>query len=349
MNSTRTTMGYIIALSMVMTGFANARPALARHGASGPTGTAQVVADDTKAGGGATTQAPAAGPNAESPKPGGESPKSGVWIQARIMKINKLREMMDEKVELTSAQKTKVGGLFSDFIEDAKNNVPMRLNDPPKPDHKTSPPRSPRRPRPLEKVPKEGDPPATKGVADKIRPQMMEPLTPTDDHSDVLIGKVKAQLNPDQVPAFEKVVERWKAIAPRGPRSGPFQQLRRALQDPEVGLSESEKADADKVLQETLKSVRSDPDRDPGKMEKAADKARSTICEKLTPLQRSKIEADLQMFKAEQKELNDSTNRGPNRVGKPRTKDAKGAAKPDSPDKKDTAKPDNDNKDKDNK
>ncbi len=326
MDSTRTTMGCIIALSMVVAGFANARPAFARHTTSGPTGTAQVVADGAKAGGGATTQAPAGDPKAGSSKPLAVSRKPGVRMQARIVKINRLREMMDEKVELTSAQKTKVDGLFSEFIEDAKNTVPQRQ---------------------LQKPHEAGDTAAVERVGDEIRPLKKEPLNPTDDHSDALIEKVKAQLNPDQIPAFEKVVERWKAVSPRRPRSGPFQQLRKALRDPEVGLSESEKADADKVLQDMLKSFQSDPDRNPEKMEKAIDKARSTICEKLTPLQRSKIEADLQMFQAEQKELNDVTNRGPNRVGKTKTEDAKGAAKPDSPIKKDTAKPDNDDGSKD--
>jgi len=144
MNSTRTTMGCIIALSMVVAGFANARPAFARHVASGPTGTAQGVADDTKAGGGATTQAPAAGPKAGSSKPLAVSPKPGVRMQARIVRINRLREIMDEKVELTSAQKTKVDDLFSDFIDDTKNNMPIRRNDPTKPDHRISPLQIPR-------------------------------------------------------------------------------------------------------------------------------------------------------------------------------------------------------------
>jgi len=81
-----------------------------------------------------------------------------------------------------------------------------------------------------------------------------------------------------------------------------------------VGLSESEKADADKILQDTLKSFQSDPDRSPEKMEKAVDKARSTICEKLTPLQRSKIEADFEMFKTEEKELRNSKYRALNRI-----------------------------------
>jgi hypothetical protein len=320
-------MGCIIALSMVVAGFANARPAFARHDASRPTETAQVVADDTKAGGGATTQAPAAGPKARSSKTLAVAPKPGVPMPARIVRINKLREMMDEKVELTSTQKTKVDGLFSDFIEAAKNTPPVRR---------------------LEKPREAGDTAAVERVGDEIRPLKKELLPPTGDPSEVLIEKVRAQLNPDQVPAFAKVVERWKAITPRRPRTGPLLQLRKALQDPEVGLSESEKADADKVLKDTLKSLQSDPDRNPEKMEKAADKARSTICEKLTPLQCSKIEADLKMFKAEQKELNDSTDRGQNRVDKPKTEAAKGAAKPDSPDKKDAAKPENDNGNKDN-
>jgi hypothetical protein len=327
MNSTRMTMGCIIALSMLVAGFANAQPALAGHGASGPTGTAHVVADDTKAGGGATTQAPAGGPKVGSSKTLAVAPKPGARVQARIVQINRLREMMDEKVELTSAQKTKVDGLFSDFIEDAKKTVPVRR---------------------LEKPREAEDTAAVERAGDEIRPLKKEPLNPTDDHSNVLIEKVKAQLDPNQVPAFEKVVERWKAIAPRGPGSGPLLRLRRALQDPEVGLSESEKADADKVLQDTLKSFQSDPDRSPEKTEKAADKARATICEKLTPLQRSKIEANLQMFKVEQKELNDSTDRDPNLVDKPKTEDAKGTVKPDSPDKKDAAKPDKDNGNKDN-
>ncbi|MFH1107821.1 MAG: hypothetical protein V1790_01295 [Planctomycetota bacterium] len=327
MNSTRTTMGCIIALSMVVAGFANARPAFARHDASRPTKTAQVVADDTKAGGGAATQAPAAAPKARSSKTLARAPKPGVRMQARIVQINKLREMMDEKVELTSTQKRKVDGLFNYFIKTAKNAVPQRQ---------------------LQTPPEAGDTAAVERVGGEIRPLKKEPLPPTDDPSEVLIEKVRAQLNPDQVPAFEKVVERWKVITSLGPRTGPLLQLRRALQDPEVGLSESEKADADKVLRDTLKSLQSDPDCNPEKMETAADKARSTICEKLTPLQRSKIEANLKMFKAEQKELNDSTNQGPNRVDKPKTEDAKGAAKPDSPDKKDAAKPDNDNGNKDN-
>ena len=256
--------------------------------------------------------------------------------------------MMDEKVELTSVQKTKVDRLFSDFIEDTKNNAPAHRHDQTRPDNKIFPPLIPQLQRQLEKAQEAGDTAAVERIRGEIALLKKGPLTPPDDHSDVLIEKVKAQLNPDQVPAFEKVVERWKAVTLRGPRMGPFQQLRRALQDPEVGLSESEKADADKVLQDTLKSFQSDPDRSPAKMENAADKARSTICEKLTPLQRSKIEADLKMFKAEEKELRNSKYRALKRVDTLEPKDAKGAAKPDSPDKKDTAKPDNDNGDKDN-
>lgn len=347
MNSTRTTMGCIIALSMVAAGLANARPALAGQGENGPTGTAQLAADNAKAGGGATTQAPAADPKAGTSKPGAESPKLGVRVQSRIVKIDRLRKMMDEKVELTSVQKTKIDRLFGDFIEDTKNNVPSRRGDQIKPDNKIFPPEIPQLQRQLEKAQEAGDTAVVERIKADIALLKKEPLTPLDDHSDVLIEKVRAQLNPDQVPAFEKVVERWKAISPRGPRTGPFQQLRRALHDPEAGLSESEMADADKILQDTLKSVQSDPDRSPEKMEVAVAKARYAIYDKLAPAQRSKIEADLKMFKEQEQNLDDSKSRGPNRVDKPKTKDAKQTPKPGSSDKKDPAKPDNDNKDKD--
>ena len=332
MNSARTTISHIILLSSMVAGLTHARVALAGGDAAKPAGTPQAAADNSNAQPGATVQPPAKDPKAAASNAVDDSEKFGPRITQRITKINKLRQMMEEKVELTSEQKKKIGRLFDDFIEDTKNSSPKRAKDPNTPSNKIFPPTMRDLEKQLQKAQEAGDEAAVEKIRQEIKILKKEPATPADDHSPILIEKITAELKPEQVAAFENVVERWKAVSPRGPRTGPFQQLRRALQDPEVGLSEAEKTTVEKILTDTLQSVREGGERNPEKMAQAVEKARVVIYEKLTPQQRSKVEANLKAFKAEEKGLDDSKYRGPHKVDKPK-KDTKAGPKKESTDK----------------
>ena len=333
MNSRRTTFGRIIVLSaMAAAGLTHARVALAGGDAAEPLGAPQAAADNSNAQSGATVQPPAKDPKVAASNAAGDLDKFGPRITHRITKTNKLRQMMEEKVELTSAQKTKIGRLFDDFIEDTKNSSPKRAKDPNTPSNKIFPPTMRDFEKQLQKAQEAGDEAAVERIRREIKILKKEPATPSDDHSPILIEKITAELKPEQVAAFENVVERWKAVSPRGPRTGPFQQLRRAIHDPEVGLSEAEKTTVDKILTDTLQSVREGDERNPEKMAQAVEKARVVIYEKLTPQQRSKVEANLKAFKAEEKGLDDSKYRGPHKVDKPK-KDTKPGPKKESTDK----------------
>ena len=341
MNSIRTTISCIFLLSFMAAGLTHARAALAGHDAVEPAGAAQVAANDTGVQTGATTQPPAKNQKAATSGADDDSAKLGPRIASRIAKISKLRTMMEEKVGLTSAQKTKIDRLFEDFIDDTKNstNANKRRKDPNTPPNKIFPPSMRDLEKQLQKAKESGDEAAVERIRQEIKILKKEPPMPSDDHSSVLIEKITDELNPDQRPVFAQVVARWQAIAPRGPRTGPFQQLRRALQDPEVGLSEADRASIDKILADTLKSVRSGSIKSgPDKMAEAVEKARVVIYEKLTPQQRAKVDANLKMFRAEEKEWDDSQHRGPHRVDRPKDR-TKTDAKKEPIDKSPTSKP----------
>jgi hypothetical protein len=225
---------------------------------------------------------------------------AGQRLQLRIDKITKLQTMTEERVEMSSSQKTAVRRLFSDYLDDVRASFTHR-GRPTARENKVMPPSMAQLQSQLDAAKNAADKDKVAEIEQQMSNLRREPTSNADDFSDVLIEKVKKELKPSQVAEFDKVVERWKAISPRGPRSGPFQQLRRALSDPDVGLTEAQKATTDKILEETLRENRSGGTRDPQKMAAAVEKAKGQIFQELTAEQRAKVEADLKMFRAEDK------------------------------------------------
>jgi len=332
MNSARTTIRFIVLLSIMTAGLAHTGVGFAAGDAPGPGGVGQSRGDSI-AQTGPTVQPPSKNPKAAAPRAAAGKEVFGPRFEYRISNINKLRAMMEEKIELTPEQKAKINGLFNDFIEDMRNNSPQRSRDPNTPANKVYPPSMRDLEKQLKSAEEKGDDAATEKIRREITILKKEPSTATEDYSPVLIEKVAAELKPEQAATFASVVERWKAVSPRGPRTGPFKQLRRALLDPEVGLTEAERATVEKVLNDALKSGRAGGDRNAEKMAEAVEKARAVIFEKLTPEKREKVEANLKAFKAEERNLDDSKSRGPRRVGMPKQDKKAGGLKEESEDK----------------
>lgn len=233
----------------------------------------------------------------------------GPRLKFKVAKINSLRKMVEEKVDLNPAQKGIVRKLFNDYISDLKANVPTKQNRTVTKRNKIYPPTVEQLEEDLADARKKGDVAKAAEIERQITLAKKTLTTPVDDQTYLLLEAIKKELKPDQLAQFEKVVERWHAISPRGPRTGSFQQLRRALADPEVGMSEEQKKATDAILQDTLKEVRMGGSRSPEKMEESVTKARIAIFEKLTPEQQMKVNANLKTFKAEDIVYDDSKAR----------------------------------------
>ncbi len=264
----------------------------------------------------ATAKTPAASDN-KGPAAGSDADKLGPRFEANIAKLNKLRRMMDEKLELSPAQRGTIGRLLDTFISELKENKAIKKRSAPKQPSTIYPKSVPQLEEDLKKAQADNDTEKMEKIRQQIGQIKREPPTPMDDETAALFEKLRDELKPDQKEKFEKVVARWKAITPRGPRTGPFQQLRRAVMDPEVELTEAQKTGTEAIFNETLRVVRLDGERDPAKVADAVDEAKAKVFEKLTPEQQAKVNANLKMFRAEEKGYDESKFRGPKAVKKP--------------------------------
>lgn len=322
MNRSRMTIGRMMVFGAAWTGLAVTRLAFPQQDATSGAGARQPTSDDAKPQTG--TPPPVGEAKTASSERTDDSSKLGPWVREMIAPVYRLRQKMDEKIVLNSAQRAKIAQLFDDFLEDTKNNDPSRRNNPNKPANKIFPPDL----RELEEKLKQSQRTGDDAEAAKLRSQIamigLERPHMDRDHSPILIERIAAELNPAQAQVFQKIVEQWRAVdrpRPPIPRPGPLQLLRRALLDPEVGLSEKDRAMVNDNLGETLKSVQTDKEYVPDKMAKAVQKAQVVIFEKLTPDQRRKAETKLEMLKAEEKKWAESNYLDPNRDGKPEKPD----------------------------
>jgi hypothetical protein len=228
----------------------------------------------------------------------------------RIQNTQRLRQMIDEKIKLSPQQASAINRIFDDYVDDVKESYKGRKK-PSDPDYenKVLPPTTGQ----LEKRKRAADASGDKAKLDAANEEMSnrrrEPLVPGENYSNLLTEKVRLELKPDQVPVFDKVVERWNLIVPKGPRTGPFQRLRRALKDPEVGLSAEVQKAADERLQAALTATRRGSETSEEKMEEEISKAQAEIFTKLTPEQRKKVEANLRAFKEVERQYDDSKAR----------------------------------------
>ncbi len=191
----------------------------------------------------------------------------GPYAIQQIVNIKQLRKRIQENLQLTSSQASNIDRLCASFIDQTIKVAGAQQ--------------------------KTADAPTDKRQSGGLK----------EDHSPEWIAKIKAELNPDQVPVFEKVAKRWSDLKTFAPRSAPLQQLRRAIQDPEVGLTDAQREEFDALLTKTRKSIRVDGERpSPATRAETAEKTRDAIYEKLTPEQKAKMAEDLRIFGEEAEE-----------------------------------------------
>lgn len=238
------------------------------------------------------------------------SDEVGPRAAIRIQNIHRLRQMIDEKIKLSPDQAAKINRLFDAYVDDVKASYTGRK-------------RAPREPRPNQLIPAtmpqleaqrkkaeaEGDTKKLEEINQAMSDLRREPQVPGENYSEYLTSKVREELKADQVEVFDKVVQRWSLIVPRGPRTGPVQRLRRAVKDPEIGVSADVQKFADERIQEAMKVARRGSESSEEKLEAEVEAAKADIFEKLTPEQRKKVDANIAAFKSVEKQYDDSKAR----------------------------------------
>jgi len=278
----------------------------------------------------------------------GVKPEDGPRVALRIDNAHRLRVMMEEKIKLSPQQAAAINRVLDDYVDDLRNNFQRpKAGVPRRAGNKVLPPTIAQMER--EKVTAEaiGDQNRIKELNQEISNRRREPMLPGDDHADSLRAKIVPHLKDDQVAVFDKVMERWHLIIPKGPRTGPFQRFRRALQDPEVGISAERREAFDEILKVALKAGRTGKEGSRAKLEQEVERAKSTIYAKLDAEQRKKIDANLRLFEEIEKQYDDSIDRarakGVSKRKPDRTRDdgaePVGTAEPDKADSKATEKP----------
>lgn len=315
MTSRRTTIGSMMILGAALAGLTDARIAFGRQDTPVPAGAPQATAEDTKAQADAT-------PPAEIPKPAppagsDNSSPLGPLKRRHVANVNKLREMIEEKIELDAAQKENIGRLFDDFLADIRKSPPMRKLVPGlSPDIIINRPDA----RAVEEKTRQAQQAGDAAAADKLpeqinAPQKVFPASP-GDRTPLWIEKIRVEMKPDQGEAFQKTVEQWEAVAARIPILGPYMSLRRALWNPEVGLSQQELDALDVVLDDTMWACFSKTEVVTAETyAEIVEKAQVAVNRKLTPQQQAKVEANVKIYDAAMKRVRDSALLGPETSG----------------------------------
>lgn len=114
-----------------------------------------------------------------------------------------------------------------------------------------------------------------------------------------LVQLIIDELRPEQEAPFRAIVGRWNVLRPR-PVDGPLRRLRRAIRDPQVGLSEAERT----VAVNALTSFRTTLSRAERKRvpPEASEKALAVVLETLAPQQAARLQATLAVLEAHQEE-----------------------------------------------
>lgn len=316
MTSTHKTIGRMMIFGTAVAGLTSARFAFGGYVMTEPGGATQATVEDTKAPIGAAGSPTTKDQKLPSSNPRDASPVLAPWRQRYIANVKKLREMIEEKLESSSAQKEKIGGLFDDFIAEIKKNPSMRQFVPNQPPNKINPQDLRVMEEKMRQAQQTGDNAAVEKLRENINVLKKEPPASSGDRTYLWIEKIRAELKPDQGEAFQKTVESWEAIAARIPLVGPYMSLRRALRNLELGLSKEDLAALDLIMDNTMWAILSNTQSVTNEsLAEIAVKAQIAVNEKLTPEQQAKVEADVKMFDAEKKRAHDSIYSGRDTIG----------------------------------
>ncbi len=291
MTSTRRTLVAMIVLGTAMAGKSNDQFAFGQQVMTEPpANSAQATAGNPATQNGATGPAAANAPKSPTPVLIGTPGFLGPRKRRHIANVNKLREMITEKVELSTAQKEEVNKVTDDFIAEIKKNPPMV-------------------PLPTVTMPDNAKAPID------LTPQWIE--------------KLRSEMTPEQVETFQRTVESWKAISARMPILGPFLYLQRAIRDPELNLPPEQVTALDTLMDNTMWNVITKyPYLTDEVSAEVAEKGLVAVKEKLTPQQQAKVEAEVNHLIAEDKEIRESIKPGSNPIGGVGTAADTGECKP---------------------
>ncbi len=219
-----------------------------------------------------------------------------------LRKVERLRDAIFERINLTPRQKADLAVVFARAFQEAHEN-PRWWAPSPRPYPTLGNKERAELERQLATAEKAGDHKA----AEKIRFNIAKgtvgataSLPPSTQ--DVLIADLTKCLNPDQVDAFNATVERWRVLESRLPRDGPLRMLRRALADPDLGLSAEVHQKVDGIMERAYQALPSSGKRTPESKSAAAKGARAEILAIVDSKQKAIVEAHLAQFARQQAE-----------------------------------------------
>jgi len=184
-----------------------------------------------------------------------------------------LRLMIEQRVGFTASQKEEFARLFEGFVAEARQN-------------------------PADDIPHHV--PLVEHDADQSGslPKVNLGVVSVDVNVARFVQKTKELLKPEQAATFDRTLRRWAMFCPAsGPRTGPLQQLRNAVEDPDMGLSASQAPAVAKILGDAFAEMReigSVPS--PEVVAEAAGKARVAVFEKLTAEQKTRVNENIKIL-----------------------------------------------------
>ena len=218
-------------------------------------------------------------------------PTEGLASRRLVSRLTKLHEAIKEKLDLTSEQEESIRDLFDDHIRKVTEHHDQQHGN--RVDEADLEELKALRNRMIE-ARKSGD----TDTARRLRAQMTEKARamrpPAGPSASQLIEKVAKQLEEGQLETFHAIVRRFRLDEAPTPGGGPLRAILQAVRDPQLGLSDEQRRDIRDLVRRAITGV-PPGERRGARLDEVAERVRADISELLTPDQRTKLEAALQV------------------------------------------------------
>jgi|GEM_PF-4477563 len=122
-----------------------------------------------------------------------------------------------------------------------------------------------------------------------------------------ILPDLAALMKSDQIADYQRIVDHWTALKPRGPFDGAFRMLTRAILDPSLELTPDQLQQTKKIVSDTFQLVRKN--RDPENVAKLATLAKKKIMKGFNKQQQAQLNQSLRMFADEMKAVREYANK----------------------------------------
>lgn len=147
------------------------------------------------------------------------------------------------------------------------------------------------------------------------------PIGPLRDQR--FLGELGSVMKPDQFRAYVDVVARWRKLHPRVPGDDAYRRLYRAVDDPDLKVTEEQKQFIDAVLSAARKRMGPPGERKVEQTELEAQKAKEEIFTKLTDEQKKQVEKTIALYKEDDEVYATMKSNAPKAADPPVVKDPK--------------------------